>query len=580
MTIPITADHLRREIDHARAKLLTRVKKVQDEIVSGFAGLLTMDAKDAGHRRLIENHYYEYISYVLPRIISNDPKVRVKSTRAGQGKAIAAANEAGVNQWIVDSKHRWLCQRVCTDFLTGWGGVLLRLDHASGATDDDDDPRLWPVAEHLDRASMWWDISANSFETKRFSGYSYAIDLEELIEKSRTEAGWDRGIVRDLPVDAGLDEIGRDQHTPRRREVVLREIWVPDYQLPNAPEHSNGTIFTLAVAGTSSKPLGVFPRAPKPFFGPSWGPIYLYDAYYIPGQSLGMSPCEAVIEQVNELNRHAEALSRATARRKRIGVGDARYERNVDTLRTAIDGDFVLIDGFDKQHMIDMELGGATSEQRQAILELRERLQRTSGLSDAMRGAVTGIGSPTENAIASEASGTRIGHLVQRFADCDERVLQGVMWYLMHTRAMRVNVSGQALGFTEDQDVEVAIQGGPDGGFTFDDFSLNIERYTMERQSEAVMQRRVVGMLQAAMPLIQAAPQIASYADVTQLLDTVGESFGRPNLGKLINADEAVKMLGVQHAMAIDPGEQTVEGATTLPRPDQRVRQEASENAA
>lgn len=562
MTLRHEPHHLRSEVNHAR-DLLKKRRIIARRVIDGYAGRLVLDEKNVP-LRLIENHYYEFVGYVAPKIVDDDPVVDITSTVVGKGDFVAAFSQAVINRWIIDSEHRQFCARMIVDALLGWGVAMLRLEHRAGQSDDEEDPRSVPVLDDLDSESAWWDMSSRSWGTKRFSGFSYAIDQDDLLERAGSEKGWNKALVRALPTDTGLDEVGRSDAAPHRREVILREMWIPDWRLPTAGEHTNGTIVTLGVSGSSANPVAVFPRAPQPFFGPPWGPLYLYDLHRVPGQSLGMSPCEAVIEQVEELNRHANALSRSTSRRKKIGLADSRYAKDADTIRDASDGEVKIIDGFDTKTFMELELAGATPEQRAAIIELRERLDRVAGLSDAQRSAVTGIGSPTEVSIANESSGTRVGGLAAKFLDDDEQALKGALWYFLHERSMVSKLRAEEMGGPANMQVEV--RGGPTEGLAFDDFSLRVNRLSMKRVSEATKMQRGQQLMQMAATFGQLAPMVAPFMDIEELAKIAGKLVGVPEFGKLIHAQKAANQGAMQ--MQQDGGQQQMQqpaGQTSQP---------------
>lgn len=569
MTLRHEPHHLRAEVDHARQVLRDRRLNVH-RIIDGYAGRLSKVGEGQGGAarwlRLIENHYYEFVGYVAPRIVDADPVVSIGSTVPTMGELVAAFSEQTVNRWIVDSEHRQFCARIAVDALLGWGVAQLRLEARTGQSDDEEDPETWPVLEDMDTESAWWDQSARSFGTKRFSGFSYAIDRDDLIERAKKERGWNIGVVRALPTDMGLDEVGRPKNTPHRREVVLRELWIPDWRLANAPEHTNGTLVTLALTGEAGNPVAIFPRDPQPFFGPPWGPLYLYDIHRVPGSSLGMSPCEAVMEQVEELNRHANALSVSTARRKKIGLADSRYAKDADLIRDAGDGEVKLIDGFDTKTFMELELGGATAEQRTALLELRERLDRVAGMSDAQRSSVTGIGSPTEVAIANESSGTRVGGISSRFMDCDEQALRGVLWYFLHERSMVSKMLASDMFGEDAQGAQLEIRGGPTDGLAFKDFSLKLDRASMGRVSESTKNARADALLRVAGTLGQMAPMVAPFMDIEKLAEAVGKLRGLPELKGILHAQKAIATGAAMQQAGMDMGQSaSIPGQTSEP---------------
>lgn len=544
--------HLRQEIEFARNGLKERLNTLK-RISDGRAGR-TVIGKNGSAQTLIENFYHEYLSMLVPRLVSGDPRVRVTTPRGGETAAMAATGgQAYVNEWVKRTRHRTLAQKLATDFGLGWGVAVLHLDRQSGFDDDDDDPSAWPTLTRLNQPDAWFDLAGTSWESKRYSGYTYAILHDDLKERAEREDGWLMDRILTMPIDVDLDEVDRNEKAPRRGEVVVREMWVPGFRLPNAPKNTHGTIFTLAVCsgGGRSGQFDGFIREPMPFFGPPWGPIYIYDAYHVPGQPLGMSPLEAVEAMVEELNLHAERLSISTARRKKIGIGDKMFEQEVENIRNTPDGGVVLLSQFLTQKFMEVELGGATPEQRTAILEIRERLQRAAHMNDIQMGSVGGGGLATEMVQAAEATGIATGYLSQRFSDCDEQALRGVLWYVVHSRALRAHVDPKELGAPPELQgkIEVEIRGGPNEGLTFDDYTLTLERYSMERVSEGLMQKRAMEMTQTVLAIAQAAPVIAPIVDLKMMLDKLGESFNTPEYGQIISPEGAAAMAKAQ-AMA------------------------------
>lgn len=552
----IRAGNIQNEVLNAIKQLKERRRALQ-VIVDGYSGRTSLD-RMGGARRLRVNQYYQSVAIMVPRMVSGDPRVKVTTPRNGAARASAMAGEAAVNEWIRQTNHRAFCQRMATDSVLGWGAAALTFDARSSFGEDDDDPRAWVTASRLDQGDAFWDPIATSWQTKAFSGHQYAILRDKLIERAETEVGWDMAKVKALPVDSGMEEIGRPHNAPKRGEVLIREVWLPHFRLPNAPEFSNGTIFTL---GINSEGQGSFPRAPQSFFGPPWGPVYLYDTYYVPGQSLGMSVCEAVQELVEEVNRHAEKLSTAIARRKSIGVGDKVKAADVEAINACPDGNVVLLDGLKDAAIQQLELGGATNEQRQAFADIWEQLQRESGMDDATRGLATDPNvTATATATASASAGVRIGYVAQRFADCDEMLLQGVLWYVVHSRALKIKIDPAELGITPESleangmdpelasTMETEIQGGTDAGMTWDDYTLRLDRYSMERTSEGLQQQRAMQLMNITLQLAQVAPQIAAYTDIRKLMHKLGDAFNIQDFGEIIGPEQAAQVAQQQAA--------------------------------
>lgn len=547
---------INQEIDYARSKLKGRRDDMR-AIIEGMAGRTFIGKGSHSANRLIHNHYHQYTSLIVPRMCSGDPKVRVDTPRANEAKIASLGGEAYVNEWIRQTQHRIFCQKMATACSLGWGMALLHLDRRSGFDDDDDDPIAWPVLTELDQSDAWFDTLANSWEAKKFSGYDYSIDHREVIARSEREPDWYKSAVRRLPVDIDEQE-GKPTDAPRRGEVRIREFWMPGFKLPHAPQNTNGTIFTLGVTGAGGG--SAFLRPPRPFFGPPWGPIYLYDIYYVPGQPLGMAPCEAVQAQVDEVNMHAQALSASTRARKKIGVANLMDKSDAELIRTTVEGGIALLTGSSQQSINDIikeiQLGGGTAEQRQGLAEALATLERNSSLDDAGRGRADPNVTATATAQAGETQGIRTGYVSQRFGDCDAQALRGVLWYVIHSRSLRMHIRPEELGITPEflkgkglppeavHQVEVEIRGGSNRGLSFDDYTLSLDRYSMERVSEGLMQQRALQLGELTLKYAQIAPMIAPFTDVRLVMNKIGDAFNQPDYGQVISPEKAAEFAG------------------------------------
>lgn len=550
------------EHSNARSILATRSQGVQ-EIVQQMAAGLSLNRKGDEHVRNIENHYHEYIAYIRPRIAGGAARVEVETPRGGPARVEAAAGEAAVNQWIEDTRHANLTRKLSTDFLLGWGVGGLRLDRLPGQ--ESDDYHTVPVGFRIEREDAFWDVSSTSWENRQFAGFDYTIGKYDLIERAEKEDGWDMQAVYELPVDLdGADGPSRASGTvPRRDECVVREIWCPRVLSDSAPKWATGTIFTLGGGGKG------FLREPRPFFGPPWGPIYLFDAYYIPGQSLGAAPCELVREQVEELNRHANALSRSTAQRRKISVAGLIDKEDAVKFFTTPDGALCLLNNFKKDSWAEWEHGGATAEQRTALAELKQRLKHASGLDDAQTGAVSGVGTATENAIAAESAGVRVGDLADRFASCDELFLSGVLWYVMHTKSLRVKLRPEAVGVPAEAApmVEITAKGGMRPGLAWSDFRLRVQKYSVGRESDAARRARIGRAVQGGLGIATVSANVAPFTDVRMLLRLLGEAENVPEIEYLVDPDAAAALFGAEAGAQSEEPDASLAPDAETPRP-------------
>lgn len=486
---------------------------------------------DSENGKQIENHAHEYISLMLPRLVANNPRVKVKSRMGGPAIMWASALEQGLNRWVSDTKHARALERIGVDYLTGWAVTLTTLQHVAGFTDQEDHVTA-PVVVALDPEQVVWDPAALTWETRRWTAHCYALDADV----AKKMEGWDQDMIsaccEDVDAAALRSDLGRN--VPARKQVLVWEMWVPG-------DDGEAQIFTLGKMG--------FLRPAFEFYGPADGPYTLWGAYTVPRRPIPVSPLMMTWEDVEEMNRHAAAISRSAARRKGIVIGDALKPADVDKINNAKDGDVVLIDGFRKETMVDLQLAALTKETMDGYGVVRQRLERKSGLDDALRGNVQGGATATEVAVASEATTIRIAGLSEKFRACDEEQLSKVAWYMHAERSVVIPLGPMGEG-------TAVYRGGAEEGDKFDFYEFEIERFSMERTSEATQQRRgemLVKLLEMAPMFPAAAPVL----DLRAWADAVGDYLNLPELGTLLNPDGAAQMLNAQMEQAQFAGDQS-----------------------
>ena len=92
----------------------------------------------------------------------------------------------------------------------------------------------------------------------------------------------------------------------------------------------------------------------------------------------------------------------------------------------------------------------------------------------------------------------------------------------------------------------------------FDDLDIDVEAYSMERVSEALLQRRSIELLQVIGNVSQAVVQ-APHVDWKQVLQVVGNAMNMPNLGDMIDM-RAVNQIRQQVQQAQAAASQPAQG--------------------
>lgn len=566
--LDVSPSNLLEEVNAAKKLRDGRIKKFRDQKEHyhgpAYSGV--------GDEYYPENHYFEYVSLVVPKVIFDNPRVRVTTRRQGTQADVAEALRHALNRWCKDLDLRKLLTATAVDMMFNWGVVLIRQapdpGYRPGETDEEGEPAEYrrPAVYRIDQKHFFIDPLAIDQDTARYFGHEIARDKDDILaEAERNPGDWNIEQVEDMGEDDRLDEFYRKpaQQSPARNSVRYYEVWVPEHQLDDehGPDQGfHGTIFTIAdvsmsTMGDSSDLKGGYKylRKPKAYYGPKWGPYVMAGIYKVPGEQYPLSPLTAVEGQIEDLNVHVLAAQRAENAYKRFIMYDQRDTKTARAIKNNPTDYFIGVPDIDKQKVIQGEIGGSSDRQHLFISMKRDRLDRVSGLFDAQRGNVSGQGTATEVAVASEASSARMDFLKQQFTDFVQKILKTAAWYMYHDDRV-------VFPLGEDTAEELGMEPtmGPDGqayppepwfyggsfdessGATFDALELEIEPYSMERSSEGMLQRRTMEMFTLLTQTAPLIPQVP-WVDWKELYDKIGEAMNMSDLGRLVNVDAALE---------------------------------------
>ena len=503
-----------------------------------------------------ENHYYEFISLVVPRLVFDNPRVRVETRRPGTQGLVAQAMKHGLNRWVRDSNLRKVLTDVAVDMCFNFGVALITEEKNKGLrpaleTQTPATP-MWPVCTRIPQHRFFVDPVAESIDQARFIGHKWVRDKEDLLQMAEDDkdAGWNADAIEKMSATTDNRELGRDEKDlPDREEVVCYEVYVPEVELDDSlgEKHGfNGTIYTLAVAVDDEDEKAAFIRDPRPYYGPRWGPYVIFGIYKVPNQIFPLSPLVAIEGQVEELNRHAESASVSAEMYKKLILVDNTDPKFVQRVKDAQDNYVIPVSGLEKQRVVQAEIGGMTQQQLSYLQVARDRLDRNSGITDAQRGNIEGRGTATEVTVAAEASTVRMAFMKREFSDAVQQVLKTVAWFLYHDDRVVMPLGQEAereMGIEEPW-----LVGGdhdPDGNSSFDDLELEIDPYSMERTTEGTHQRRTLDMYNL---VLQAAPMIPQmpFINWKEVFSKLGDALNQPDLGSLVDVDMAMAMAQLQ----------------------------------
>ena len=513
------------------------------ELREWFAG---SNYRDGWGESQPENAVHSYVSMVLPRIIHDNPKVRVSSARPQVQKTACVAMRAGLNRWCRITKVRSTLERIATDMLLGWGvGLVVNEPKGHNRRWDGDGPFL-PRIYRIDPERFFIDPAAQHWEEARFMGHVWIADKEDLLAQAENDETWNKDALEMLGANNGVDDLRENRDIPERNELAIYEIWVPELHdlaaelLDGAMDESmfNGTIWTIGKYQSGDTCKCEFIRKPLPYYGPRTGPYTVFGAFTVPNSPYPLSPIVAARDQIKYANDLATTQQENQKRYKRMLVGDAKNAKFLQDVVNAPDLYVFAEAGLDARSLQPVEVGGSTNQHIQSVEVAKERLDRALGMSDAMRGNIAGSASATEVAVAESASTMRIAHLKRSFQDAVDSMMRTVGWHMFHDRRISFPVGTDemaAAGMTDP-----VFVGGLEVG-AYEDLQIDIDTYSMERTSEMLAQRRAVEVFQVVTTAAQAMPSMP-WVRWKDLLGFLGDAQNVPQMSEFIDEDALGQM--------------------------------------
>lgn len=573
-------DNLMNERDAARTVAAKALEK-WDDIIKIYSG-----------DEWLENHPYQYLSLMIPRIIYDNPRYKVTSSKdvddavlqqltaqidgISQGVAMGAVDPMqgmamseqyqqaidtilhprrvaqgmrhALNRWVRDTAGIKTLVDVAFDQSIGYG-VILTTQRPIGRLFNPSAPHR-PVWERISPKRWFFDPLCMVYGQARYAGHDIARDRDDIIREAERDpaSGWNIPMIQSMKASSGSSDFLRDNEgvVPSRDDLCYAEIWVPEVQQEGfEPEQGfNGSIFTIAIGQDNSDWI----RKPIPYYGPWWGPYSMVGVYTVPDCPYHLSPLAATWRQAQELNMQMNSIASSAKSYKRL-VFVPKGNPDVGKAIQNAPHDYVIpLAGLKKDEVIQYEVGGITEQQIKQAAIMREQLDRNSGLYETQRGNLQTNSTATAETIADESSDTRLAFVKQRYADAVIHATRTAAWYLYHDERSVFNLGAEAgadLGM-----IQPVFYGGVQSPLDdFDDLELNIEPFSMERTSEGQQQRWAIetfDIISRAAPAMGVTPWI----DWKALMGKIGDARNEPEFAEIFD-EQAAQQAQMQQQQAM-----------------------------
>ena len=464
---------------------------------------------DFGEANSTQNYEFEWVTNTVPNLVHQNPRFNVKIDGLDQEDQRLSAIQLGLNAWVEQTNLAAVLRDVAIDAQFDFGVVLVTLeaiaDADPGSPIDRDMlagalPALRPRAHRVSPRRFFIDEQATSIRTARFIGHIFIEDREDLVNaklpsgRPKYDAESLTQLGGDAEVQSLFDELGiPTKGGPQRDQVVGWEIYIPE----------RGMIYTLAATGGGAK--AKFLREPRKYRGPAWGPYTVFGMHTVPDQPIPLAPLAVSEGMVNEIAAHSRQISEDAGAAKRLIVVDGD-PKLMQAIISAANGSVIGVPNFDKR-MLQVEIAGPLPANLQHVQMLREAADRTIGLTDTVRGNITGATAEEINTAQANRN-KRVLMARNEFQACVAQVARTVASHMWHNPRVR-------FPFTyADRTTGKQHSGTFQGGSTkseaalFDHLQVMIEPMSMEATDEAVLQARMEKMTGDVLAIAQAAVQM------------------------------------------------------------------------
>lgn len=422
MSIP-SAKTIRESWIQPAIDLRRSVYRQASEMIRMYA---TSGYRDGFGRDTWKNYAYEWCAVMVPHQAWQNPAVRV--TDMGIEDEQTYEYQCALQSWIDQVRLVEQLRLISYDLQFAFGVAKIDMEPTPGLRYPN--PAFVPMRPRLERLSpalFFSDPEAAKHGGPRFEGHVCIKEADKMLAEVDADGRpkYVREAVEQLSQQDGLREVESDlmihdgiRVNPESKPVVIFEVWIRE---ENA----------LVSLGFSSGGDAVFLRnEPRESRVGVTGPYRKFGQHVVPDQVYPLAPLQVVSKQLDEINRHRSQASKDadTAKRLAIASGNpgAMSSMIVSNLLNAESGSLLSLPGFNGI-VNTFEFGGPMKSTLDYIEWAESKIDRLTGLSNAMRAEGDPDKTATADAIAAQYADVRLRYAMQCFGRDTGESLRAVL---------------------------------------------------------------------------------------------------------------------------------------------------------
>lgn len=455
-----------------------RIKRVKDDLLQNREPEKRMKRIQAalmGQNQAMTNRYWEALTYFLPNLVYQNPKLSVTSAVPGEARSDAIGLRYALETLMDQQKWSSVWRQMAADALAWrgvcmttvdrivtprhmdgqeflrWDGEKVKFDRAGGMTV----PRL----SYVSPDHYFSDCRAAMREEAQHEGHFWDDDIDRLQALAEEDESWDK------------DEIARLVETRANaqdddRSVRVYQVYCPFYidqeavdaydgdEDPEDRDLFTGTIYTMVESYNGESGMDI--RKPILYRGPAGGLYSVMEFINGPGMKNMMAPFAAALPQVDNDATIGRAVVRSIRAFKRIAVAtETVAQAIINADHDSIVSTKVAVEDLQRQ-LYELQVGGPSAELLKGYELSDMACDRIFAMSDSLRANAGADTTATAETLAKGASDVRIHAMADLAAEVMEKCCWVAAWQIEHAQDFAIQLPDEAV----EEGIETLRRGG------------------------------------------------------------------------------------------------------------------------